>query len=474
MKGNSVQQNLAIGGLFQTTSNFNPFETMGYLQPALEPVTVDASTITTRIDYIVPVANGGNTGYAFAIGNRSGTGAKTFYRIDLTTNFATDFSAEIDQNAPTGAITGRGLFWYGNRIIYRKTNELRSNVFTPDSGSDVSILPSDLSNNTFVMDFAVGPDGYLYYTAHNNFSIGRIVTVTGTTDNVIDAFLLESRMFPRGLTMDGRYLVIMGDTNDGHITNATSRCRVYFWDGVKATADIIWDIPDNYLIGGRYVDGKVLILGASGLWACSAATPPKLVFPLTSTQLPDGPNKISAIKNILYWGASGQGGRVLGYGSLVGKPILFSPHNSDPNGSALHTAFAVSGNQFLAALDTPSLKLLNSGSTRGSAVVTTAPNPLPQPFQFAFMKVTLKSRLTNGQTVTASVSNNIGVIMNTTNKNYTTDPDKQTLIFRPNPSISTPLTRFEDLSVNLNPQGGAVIERVAVYGTPIDDYGQSI
>lgn len=477
MKGISIQTDLAMGGLFQTASNFDPFELMGYLKPSLAPVTIDPTTITTQIDYIITPADGSSNPYAFAMGNRSGTGAKCLYRINLLTNLATDYSDQIMQNNPTGAVVGAGLFWYGGRLIYRAINELRSNLFTPAAASDVSILASALTGNLQPIDFCVGPDGYLYYNAQSNYSIGRIVTVTGTTSNTASAFLLETGMIPRALTFDGRYLVIMADNNDGKLTNATSRCRVYFWDCVKSTAEVIWDVPDSYLIGGKYVDGKITFIGASGIWVCSAGSPPKLVFPLTSARLPAGPNKIGTIKNILYWGGSAIAGYVWGFGSLTGgKPILFSPFQTDLNGSLAHTAFAPAGSaNFLAATNSPSLVLHNSGSTRNSATLQSAPMPLSQPYKFAYAKVTLRTPLASGQSISCGLYNANGLpILNPTSKTFTTDPNKQTLIFNPSPYSVTPLNRFEDCYLYLIAGVGAIVERVSVYGIPIDDYGQTL
>lgn len=471
MDGISIQTGLALGGNFQSAANFDPNETMGYLQPSLSAVTIDAATITTQVNHLTSIASG-TSGFVFAYGDRAGTGAKQLYRIDLSNNTVIDYTTSINQNATTGALTGDGVTSYLGRLVYGQSSSLRSNLLTPTAGTDINILTSALTSTVNGIAFAIGADGVLYYTA--NGGIGKILSVTSTAGNTGSAFTFtDTTLVSRDITSDGRYLVIMADDNSYKVTTTSSRCRVFFWDMVKTKADVIWDIPDSYLIGGRYVDGRVYIIGYSGLWTCTINTPPKLIFPLTTTKLPPSAAAITVSGNILYWASGATGAQVYAYGSKIGTSRLFNPYQSSGS-SDLHTALVSSGSYFMSSTTAPSVFLLNSGSTRSNATVQTVTTPLSQPYKFAYLKVTLKSPMSAGMAIGTGVYNGNGsVIMDTNTKSFSINGAKQTLIFEPK-SVTNAFNVFEDVAVLVNPQAGAIIQRVALYGYPTDDYSQAI
>lgn len=279
MKGISIQSGMAMGGLFQTANHFDPFETMGYLKAGLTAVAIDAATITTEVKHLASFSNGAD-GYVFALGDRAGTAAKTLYRIKLTDSTVVDYSTNIDRNALTGALTHNGVTVYKGRLVYETAGAIRSNTLTPTDGNDTSILVDSLTGSSVTpTSFSVGPYGELYF--NNNQGLGKITSVTSTSGNTATAFtFVDTAFVSRDICNDGTYTVFIADNNEYKVSTVNSVCRVYFWDSTKTVADIIYDIPDSYLISVKYVDGKVIILGASGIWICNSASSPKLVFHL--------------------------------------------------------------------------------------------------------------------------------------------------------------------------------------------------
>ena len=473
-KGLSFQDSFSLGGLFQSATNFDPFEKIGYFKPSLAPVTLDTSTITTQVNSMVSWANGGD-GYVYAIGDRSGTGAKCLYEIKLSDQTVTEHGSSIDTNATTGSLTHNGITLYKSRIVYEQAGSLRS--VTTAYGSDTNILTSSsTASSQFPVRFVVGSDQNLYFTANQNYSIGKIETVTGTTNNTNSVYDLGTRMIPKDLTVDERYLIAICDNNDYKVTTAKSDCQIRFYD-LDSSTNVLpaftWHIPDAYLIGGRYVDGKVVVFGKSGLWVCNSMTPPKLIYPLDSTQLPKDANSIDVKGNTLYWAAKGVGTKVYAYGSLFGNSIVYQPFTSSSS-SDLHASFINAGDYFLASSDSPKIYLHNSGSTRASATLQTATRPQENSFSYSHTKVVLDAPLSSGQEVSFSIHNGNGqVISDTVTKSYTTFGAKQQLKFEPSFSANS-FKEFEDLYITLSSSGGATVQRIAVYGLPNNDNSYKI
>jgi len=474
MSGISIQSGMALGGLFSAAIGFDPYEVMGYMKSGLYPVQLDGTTITTKITHLAAAASGGE-GYVFGICDGTGAASKTLYRIKMSDSTVVDYSDQIDANTIPGTQNHEGLTVYRNRIIYSQGGSLRSNTLTPTSGNDTNILTTAGTSLTgHPVAFGVGSDGVLYYTAVSTASIGKIVLTTGTSGNVNNAFsFTDTTLIPKDICNDGVYTIFIADNNGagGGVAKtllANTSCRVFFWDTIKTKADIIYDIPESYLISARYVDGKVLILGSQGLWACNSATPPKLIFPLTTSKLPTYASQVTTQGNILYWAGTALGAGVFAYGSKIGNSILFNPFRSG-NNSNLHTALVASGTYFVTALDSNEAYLNNSGSTRSGATLITATKPLDQTYKFAYAKMTLKSPLTTGDSVILALFNGNGqVIMDSTTKSFTQDGAKQTLIFQPK-SVAGSFNQFEDIYLSATAVDDATIQRIAVYGTPLPD-----
>lgn len=477
MKGLSLQSNYAIGGLFATASNFDPFEKMGYFQPSLAPVQIDGTTITTKIKQFAPFQNGGD-GYAFGICDGTGAASKTLYRIKLTDSTVVDYSDKIDQNTTPGTIAHNGCVVYKGRLIYEQGGSIRSNLLTPTIIADTNILTSALTNaTTSPVIFAQGSDGVLYFTANTGASLGKIVLTTGTTGNTATAFsLTDTTMVPKDICNDGVYTIFIADNNEYKITTTSTVCRIYFWDTIKTKADYIYDIPDAYLLSCKYVDNKVYILGSKGLWVCNSVTPPRLIVPMSSSILPSSASAVTTSGNYLVWASSSIGGKVYAYGASIGKPILFQPNTT--NGSDnLNVALTSSGIYFIASTDagtnTAKAWLLNSGSTRNNSTIVTCTTPLTTPYTLYSIKVSLLAPLSSGQEVYMSVLNgNGGIISNTDSRLYSVVGAKQTFTFTIKPNASFRV--FEDIYLQFSSIGGAVIQRVTVYGVPTDDNSQII
>lgn len=476
----SIQPDFALGGLFADATNFDSFKTMGYFQPSLSPVQIDGTTITTLVSYLTSASGGGN-GYVFAIGDRSGTGAKCFYRIKMSDSTVTDYSSSIDGHAATGATQHSGITFHKSRILYGSydSSAIRSVGYT--GVGDVEVV-NGLSFHPYVpLAFGLGNDGVMYFTNAGSASIGKIVSTTSTSGNTATAFsFTDTSLVPKDITNDGIYTIFIADNNgaSGFQNNDYSKttCRIFFWDTIKTKADIIYDIPDKYLISARYVDGRVLVLGASGLWVCNSATPPKLIFPLASIKLPSNASQVTVNNNIMYWASTATGAKVYAYGSKIGSPIVFSPYQSTTS-TNLHTAITSSGDYFVTSVtaggDVPKVFLHNSGSTYAQAVVSSATRQLVQPYRNHATKITLKSPLSSGQTVALSLYNGNGDrIGNAEAKSFSTYGAKKTLLFTPQ-STTGSVTQFEDIYAEITSTGGAVVQRLAVYGVPINDLTQN-
>jgi len=482
MKGLSIQNDIALGGLFRNANNFDPFDTMGYFKATPTPLTIDNTTISEPVSHLTSFGDGGE-GYVFGLGYGSGIKTKTLFRIKISDNTVTDYSDKIDQNGAS-QFTHNGIAVYKGRLVYEQGGSLRSNLLTPTVAEDRSILVSALTGSSLRPEILrEGADGKLYFTNSNGLGVINVVATTNDASNVNNAFVItDTNMLSKDICSDGVYTIFIADDNTYKVTTATSKCRIFFWDSAndKVNADIIYDIPDSYLIACRYVDGKVIVLGASGIWVCNSATPPKLVYPLSTSELPISASAVTTKENTIFWGQSGLGSKIFAYGAKVGKPILYTPYYSS-GGVELNIALVSSGTSFISATDGDVYEL-NSGTDLSNTTISPTTTVLPQPYSLSYVKVVLKSPLTTNQGLQLSVSNGAGQpISDTDTKLFSTVGAKQTLIFTPKASSSTAgLKQFEDFYINLtsylNTGTGTTptIQRVAVYGIPIEDNGQQI
>jgi hypothetical protein len=268
-------------------------------------------------------------------------------------------------------------------------------------------------------------------------------------------------------TNDGTYTIIIGDTNPTNVSNVSSECGVFFFQPGATTWSRYWTVPDEYIISVRYVGGHVYIIGASGIWECGIGMAPQLIMPLTSSQIPLNAHNVTLASNIMYWGASATGGRVFGYGNLFGgKPILFQPYTSTAS-TDTHVALSASGDYLYAGTTSPKVVAHNYGSTRANATVDTVVQHLSQPMKFSHIRVTLKEPLSSGMAVSVSLSDANGSnIISAQTKSYATFGALRSMKFD---KTTGSIHDFDNFTLRVNPQGGAIVDKVSLWAIPESD-----
>ncbi len=465
MKGLSLQTGLAVGGLFQTSLGFNPFEKLGNMQPSLAALQVTGFSVP--INRLTSV-NVSGTPYVYA------QGAGKVYSILAVAPFTvTDITAQITTSDGTSNVLGDACIWRG-LYIYSYNAKVFSNSIPLVLGSEVLILNSFTQASDIEHVLAVGPDGNLYVGNHNRVN-GCTLEASINTPTV---FALENGMNVRKILSDGTHLVILCDNNANaraNRVNGTYKCQVYFWDMVKGQADVIWNIEDGYVVGGGFLDGAVYVKTNTGVYVCNFATSPKQIFsflgnsPLTNIGTSD--SQVMTSKTTLYFGegqASGQ--KLNAYGSPLSsiKKIFHSPYIVHGQTYA-QTAICKVGDYIFVATDNNDLYVLNQGTTRDTSTIQTAPIALEEPFTLSYIKVTLQAPLTSGQSVTGTAYTANGVLLSqATPQSYISAEPQRKLIFPVLGGAGLP-TVFEDISLYIKSIGGAAIERVSVWGEPAGD-----
>lgn len=466
LKGYSIQPTLARGGIFRSAPGFDPFETEGYLQPALQAT--ELTQPSTNPPKVITNWNSGGTEYVYA---HSDTKLYQYLRNSPYTQ--TDKTAEINTSL---AVTG-AIIWKG-RYIYAQTTDLRSNVLPVASGSDVQILSGSNSSDLDVRPMCIGADKNLYIGDYG--SVAKCIIATGTSGNALDAFAIDAGYTVRDIVNDGYYLVIFADNNQIATTSRVQgnyTGKIYFWDcsSSKTTADIIYDIPCSYIIGAEIVGNAIKLFTYEGIYLLNSGTPPRRIWSFmgnsTITKRPTTPYQITNDGETIYWGDGATNGQNVyaNRGSTFYVPYI--THGT----SAKHTSLNYSAGVLFAGTSTPRFYILNAGTTRGNATAQTVNIVLSAPYTFSYVKVVLKERMSSGQAVAISVFNSEGtVISDTDTKDFATFGAKKTLKFDRKVPTSNGVERFEDFYLQINPQGGATIERVVFYGFPADDNGQEL
>lgn len=470
-KGISAQGNIPVGGLFQDIRGIDPFYNQGLLVPSLTPDTI---TPTSAPKFITNF----NTGGVEYVYWHSDTEIKQVLKSSPYTQ--TDKTSEITF---TGSYPVIGAIVWKSKYIYaRAGGDLRANSIPLASANDVQ-LKAGFNSTMDSMPLCVGADGNLYHG--DNTRVGIITSATGTSGNS-NIFSIDDNFTVRDLINDGQYLVILADSNLEKTSErkvGKYRCRVYFWDMIKSTADVIYDVDDSYLIAGKQLDGNIYFFGYNGLYVCNTATPPRMVRPFTgyngiSTAKPTNSWQLVASKGSLYWidgsDSSLTNGNIYAYGNPVtGSPkIFYNPHMND-NTTDKQNVIQVVGEQFWIATDAPKIYVQNTGSTRGTGYITTLDKVYDKPYRFGMVKVVLASPFSSGQSVSCSVTGGNGskTISATETKSYSVSNPKQILMFKVNPTSGS-FDRFEDARITITTVG-ASIQRIALFGTEQDDLGES-
>lgn len=483
LKGFSAQPTLPRMGLFQNGAGFNPFEMEGYFLPALSATELTAP-VTSPVKVLTHWSNGATeTVYAHSE-------SKLYAYLRNSPYTQSDQTAQIDIAGPNGNTNCAGAIIWNNRYIYSQDTDVRSNILPVASGSDVQILNgSSTFSDLDYRKLEIGPNKNLYVADGNG--VGLIVLATGTTGNLLPSasnagtLVIEAGLCVRDLVNDGQYLVVFadGNTRGGTTGKTTSRttgnytCRIYFWDcsnTSKTTADIIYDIHgDSYIIGAKMIGGVIYVFTYNGIYICSSTTPPKLVWKFTGNssiaKRPVNPYSITAAHDVIYWGDGATNGQNV---YAIKEGVLYAPYIS--HGSTFsHTALKYGGDDTVWAATTgPHLYAHNVGSTRGNATLQTSIQQLSFPAKLSYIKVTLKTAMSAGMAVSMSMFDSNGTVIMTTNtKSYSASGALKNILFLPLPTTGS-VQQFEDFYLQINPQGGANIQRVTVYGEAIDDHFQ--
>jgi hypothetical protein len=203
-------------------------------------------------------------------------------------------------------------------------------------------------------------------------------------------------------------------------------------------------------------------------------TAPKIIWDFRGNSTvylrPINPYQITVGNQDIYWAAAEN--TVERIYAIRGQ-TLYSPYLTNSS-SYTHAALITYGDLLLVADSQPKIYIHNAGSTRAIVEVQTATTVFGQPFLLGYVKVTLKTAMSSGQSVTIALFDSGGnsSIMNTSTKSYTNDGALRSMIFNPSPAAGSVL-QFEDIFLYASTAGGAVIERITVYGTPSTDNTQS-
>ena len=473
-KGLSVQTGSARGGLFRLATGFDPFERVGFAEPSLASTELTAPS--TNPIKIITHWNDGTDQNLYAHSE-----SKLYKYLRNSPYTRTDVTTEIDITDPSTFRNVVGAIVWKDKYIYAQSTDLRSNSLPVASGNDTQILNGATGSNLDVRKLCIGADKYLYAGDLNG--VAKVTNASGTSGNSLNAFAIDSQHTVRDLVNDGRYLVIFADNN---VITTTGRlvgnysCRVYFWDMSKATADIIWDFPgESYLIGARMLGDAIVVFGYNGIYLCNSTTKPKMIFSFlgnsTITKRPANPYQIASSPTSVYWADSGSTGQnIYAYGSLPGSSerIFYSPYMTHGSTYA-HTALSYSAGVLFAAVDSPKFYALNTGTTRGILTISNTPMQLPQPYRYGFAKVVLRSKMSSGQSVTYGAFAADGtVISDNVTRSYSAAKPRKTLIFPIKPTTGS-VSEIDDIYFNLSTDGGAIVERIAVYGEALEDARQT-
>lgn len=477
MKGISAQPNVAKGGLFQTIYNYDPFEQGGVLLPSLTPAAQGLSTLSK---FLTSWDDGAGTQYLY------GLGTTKLYRILKNSPYTvSDQTAQINQHLTFGTAANHigHTIWKGKYIYATVTSTnngcIMANALPVASGSDV-LIQSAFNERTLIT-FCVGADLNLYFNWQDNV-IGVITDATTTNTTI---YKIDDGFKIRHMINDGRYLVILADTNASVATSRVTgdyKCRVYFWDMknvdtnnyIDCSGGAKYEFSDSYLIGGAYLDGGIYFFGYNGLYLCNVATFPHMIRPFTSNTLkmgrPTNPYQIAAKNGSLYWldGTTSVNHYVYAYGNPITgqQKIFYIPY--DTTVTAVSQALLAADN-IIVANDIPSLYFFSTGSTRGTLTFSSLSTLLPQPYTYGYAKVVLQQNMAAAQSVevVTTTKNAVSTISDET-KSYSAANAKQTHKFDRTIIGSNQPTKMEDITLSLV-SVGAGIQRVCVYGSPLED-----
>lgn len=477
-KGISAQGNLPVGGLLQDLTGCDPFEKSGTAMPSLVPDSITPSGSTTP--RIITNWNNGGTPYVYV---------HSYTKLIKILKDSPYTQTDITSQITVSGNVKNAIIWK-NTYVYAQT-DLRSVTF---AGVDTQ-LKTGFNGSYSYMPLCIGADKNLYHG--DDSRVGIITSVAGTSGNT-GIGQIDNAFTVRELVNDGKYLVIFADNNLDPTTGAPTylvgnyTCRVYFWDMVTTDGsgfivpDFVYEFDgESYLTAARMIDSGIYVFGRNGLYVTAAGTKPKLIrsfigsgaltktSPLTGAQ-------VTNTKGSIHWIDGGtdtlQKHVVNAFGNpTAGQPKIFYKPYQDTGTDQTQTVIQSVGDQFWVGNDKPIIYVHNVGSTRGNMSLTSIDTTLENPHRFEYTKVVLASALASGQTLShvAVGANGSTTICATETKSYNSANPKQSFVFKRTPTINQP-EKFEDLRVNVRTTGGAAIQRITTYATPLTDSNEEV
>lgn len=470
-KGLSYFTDFAFGGLFNEAS-FDPFEDYGYFTPPLESAVTDSSLTSTP--KFITTWNDSGTAKLYVH-----TADKLYEVLDGSPYTTVNKSSEIDVSDIVG-----GTAVYKSRYIYYQPNNSKifSNTFPVASGVTNAEILSGFPSNVFYKPMCVAPDKNLYVGCFSQ--INQITNVTGTSGNISAYYNLESGFVVRDMTTDNNYLIVITDNNLSHTISTDGdtgsyRCQVLFYDvnNGRPTADFIHEFTDSYITAVKVLDGAVYIFGKDNLWICNSQTKPKAIFSFqtgsTITEPPRHFFHVAQKNNTLLW-CGETNGKIYGFGSRLSgqKKVFTQPYSASSAPQAIH----FSGDKVYVGTNGSNQMLLvfNTGTTRSESTLSTVNIPLDNPFKFAFAKIILKNKLTSGGSVGFGLKSqdNSAKISDFVTKTYAEIGAKQSIIFNVKVDAANNVKIFNEMTVLCTTN--RAIQKIEVWGYPIDNYDQTI
>lgn len=498
IKGLSLSPNIPFGGLFQQLYNCDPFAVPGAAVPSTVPALQATGTVTPKF-----LQTYNNVGANFVLAHSD----TKLYHVSAG-NASVDDTAQINQNLGGASVAGilntiiwRGQYVYSEAItdFANPTHNVQvsANSIPVLKANDVSLYQGTmpLGSGQDFLPMCVGPSGYLYVAAGSTIYV--FTNVAGTSGNAANnggnGYQTFAGYTIRDLSFDGVNLVIAMDSNlPGNTVrlSGTYSCRIGYWDGNATVSNggaidfaTTWDIPDQWLISVRQSDlldpfagDANYVIGHAGIYVCSKSSAPRLIRPFGSVPQPLNPAQVTGKNGSIYWcdGYSTTSKQnVYAYGNPISgeQKIFYQPYGLLATGFS-NTCIAAAGNQLALGLSGANgVAFFNavSGSLLPLTLMTLDETP-EQPMRYEFTKVVLLKALTAGQTVTVSAYSQDGSqLISQETKSFNVANPKQGFKFTRIPTGTNQPEKYNDLTVVVGTTGGASLQRVSVYATPLDD-----
>ncbi len=461
--GLSIQSTLMKGGIFKQASNFDPFESIGVMQPSLGPSANISSTITKNIKYMTGFNDGGLQSF-FAYADDGSTPA--LYKVSFA-GIVSDYTSNITATTSSA----RGAILWKSKYIYARNDEIR--CINPTSTPSDTQLVTISNSTTTDHPLTLGADLNLYFP--NGNQIGRLISTAGTSGNTENAFALETGMTIRKLINDGRYLIIMADDGPVNIGNPGNyRCVVAYWDMASALLTQRYDFRETGLIGGDILESAIYVFGQDNIYVTNISTRPQIIFSFkgnsTITGRPTSAGAIIVRSNSILWGS---GSNIYGYGSLLGgQPKIFYQPYSISSGNI--TSMIYNGLTLWVATDVHTLYQMNT--TRSESFLLLSNITFNKLYRFEYAKIVTQVPLSSGQSIIVQLATGGGgILLNNATKSFSADGARQALIYKANTSGNPATTlSFQELTT-LNIDSFQVpILLFEIWATPLENQNQTI